>query len=101
MTCVSCKNDALLCKTCIEAGNDSLKRSVVIERERANAMEDLLKQVNHVAGLDDYRGRMKRARALMDPYFNSAMMPDAKATVPVDWLALANLKAILNNDEGK
>jgi hypothetical protein len=101
MTCVSCEQEAILCGTCVIAGNDSLKRSIVIERERADNYDSLLTQVNHVAGLDDYRGRMKRARALMDPYFNSALMPDAKATVPVDWLALSKLRAILNNDENK
>ena len=58
----------------------------------ANDLYGLLHQVNHVAGLDDYRPRMKRARALMDPYFTGK-----NEAVPSG--VLAKLKLILNNDE--
>jgi len=40
MTCATCENDAILCGTCVEAGNLSLKQSLIHEQARvANCLK--------------------------------------------------------------
>ena len=42
MKCATCKNEALLCSECIEAGNLSLKHGILREREQSAQMKEAL-----------------------------------------------------------